>query len=102
MKVSFTAALIAFLVLGQQIGQAQADQLPFPEPANENAYAVPIENLRLRLWAQYRVLYNSSNIPSGVNSGSLPSAGAGPGRLNFGDTTGYDFLRQRMRLTFDI
>lgn len=96
------AALLVFLALGQQVGQARADQLPFPEPANENAYAVPIENLRLRVWAQYRVLYNASNIPSGVNSGSLPSAGTGPGKLNFGDTTGYDFLRQRMRLAFDI
>ena len=34
-------ALIVFLALGQQVGPAQADSLPFPEPANENAYAVP-------------------------------------------------------------
>lgn len=79
-----------------------ADQLPFPEPANENAYAVPIENIRLRLWAQYRILYNASNIPSGVNSSSLPSTGSGPGQLTYGNTTGYDFFRQRMRLAFDI
>ena len=80
----------------------QADNLPFPEPANENAYAVPMENLRLRVWAQYRLLYNASNIPSGVNSGSLPTAGTGTGKLNYGDTTGYDFFRQRMRLAFDL
>lgn len=98
----FIAALILFLAVGQWVAQAHADQLPFPEPANENAYAIPSENLRLRVWAQYRVMYNASNIPSGVNSGSLPAAGTGPGQLNFGDTTGYDFLRQRMRLAFDI
>ena len=50
---------------------AMGDQIPFPEPANENAYAVPIENIRLRVWAQYRVLYNASNIPSGVNSSCI-------------------------------
>lgn len=80
----------------------QADSLPFPEPANENAYAVPVENLRLRVWAQYRVLYNASNIPSGINNGSLPTAGTGNGKLNYGNTTGYDFFRQRMRLAFDL
>jgi hypothetical protein len=85
---SFIAALIVFLAVGQQVGQAQADSLPFPEPANENAYAVPIENLRLRVWAQYRLLYNASNIPSGVNSGSLPSAGTGLGKLNSKSITG--------------
>jgi hypothetical protein len=81
---------------------AQADNLPFPEPTNENAYAVPVEHLRLRVWAQYRVMYNASNIPSGINNGSLPTAGTGTGKLNYGDTTGYDFFRQRMRLALDL
>jgi hypothetical protein len=95
-------ALIVISICGHQGGQARADQIPFPEPANENTYAVPIENFRLRVWAQYRVMYNASNIPSGVISGSLPSAGAGPGELNFADTASYDFFRQRMRLAFDL
>ncbi len=99
---SFIAALIVFLSVGLWVTRAQADQLPFPEPANENTYAVPIENFRLRVWAQYRVMYNASNIPSGVNSGSLPSTGTGPGQLTFGDTASYDFFRQRMRLAFDL
>lgn len=104
-SLSIAVLLLAAIVGGVQVlrsSSAWGDQIPFPEPANENAYAVPIENIRLRVWAQYRVMYNASNIPSGVNSGSLPSAGTGPGRLNFGDTTGYDFARQRMRLAFDI
>ena len=92
-------ALFSIMLIA--VGPSWADRLPFPEPANENAYAVPMENLRLRLWAQYRVLYNASNIPSGINSGSLPTAGTGPGKLNYGDTTSYDFFRQRMRLAFD-
>lgn len=41
-RVLLFGALILSLVL-----PAQADNLPFPEPANENAYAVPVENLRL-------------------------------------------------------
>ncbi|MBX3330054.1 MAG: hypothetical protein KF722_06615 [Nitrospira sp.] len=99
---AFVIILIVLLELGGKIDQSHADQIPFPQPAEENSYTVPIESLRLRMWAQYRVMYNASNIPSGVNSGSLPSAGTGPGRLNFGDTTHYDFFRQRMRLAFDI
>ena len=95
------AVLVGALTLSI-VRPVQADNLPFPEPANENAYAVPMENLRLRVWAQYRLLYNASNIPSGVNSGSLPTAGTGTGKLNYGDTTGYDFFRQRMRLAFDL
>ncbi|MEQ1626543.1 MAG: hypothetical protein ABL965_04060 [Nitrospira sp.] len=98
----YSARVILVFILLICGSPVRADQLPFPEPANENAYAVPMENLRLRLWAQYRVLYNASNIPSGVNNGSLPFAGTGPGKLNYGDTTGYDFFRQRMRLAFDI
>ena len=106
-KPSLSIALFALAAIASGIllfgnSTVLADHIPFPEPANENAYAVPIENIRLRVWAQYRVLYNASNIPSGINSGSLPTAGAGPGRLNFGDTTGYDFARQRMRLAFDL
>lgn len=93
--------LAAALTLSAVI-PVQADNLPFPEPANENAYAVPVENLRLRVWAQYRVMYNASNIPSGINNGSLPTAGSGTGKLNYGDTTSYDFFRQRMRLAFDL
>ena len=99
---SLIAALTVFFSVGHWVTQAHADQLPFPEPANENTYAVPIENFRLRVWAQYRVMYNASNIPSGVNSGSLPSTGTGPGQLTFGNTKGYDFFRQRMRLAFDL
>lgn len=95
-------SLVLILLLFIFIRPGHADNLPFPEPANENAYAVPIENLRIRLWAQYRVMYNASNIPSGVNSSSLPSTGTGPGSLNFGDTKNYDFFPQRMRLAFDI
>ena len=106
-KPSLSIALFALAAVASGVllfgnSTVLADHIPFPEPANENAYAVPIENIRLRVWAQYRVLYNASNIPSGINSGSLPTAGAGPGRLNFGDTTGYDFARQRMRLAFDL
>jgi hypothetical protein len=44
---SLIAALIVFFSVGHWVTQAQADQLPFPEPANENTYAVPIENFRL-------------------------------------------------------
>lgn len=102
MKAKFrryaTTFLLLFLPFFIAIEPATADQIPFPEPANENAYAVPLESVRLRLWAQYRVMYNASNIPSGVNSSSLPS----PGNLTFGDTKSYDFFRQRMRLAFDI
>lgn len=100
-----TVIMPALLAISIQLFTAalsRADNLPFPEPANENAYAVPMENLRLRVWAQYRVLYNASNIPSGINNGSLPTAGTGAGKLTYGDTTSYDFLRQRMRLAFDI
>lgn len=98
----FTVVLIMLLGFGEQLGGSYADQISFPQPAEENSYTVPMESLRLRMWAQYRVMYNASNIPSGVNSGSLPTAGTGPGRLNFGDTEHYDFFRQRMRLAFDI
>ena len=38
---------------------------------------------------QYRFMYNASNIP-------------GPGGSSFGDTDGYDFARQRLRLNFDV
>lgn len=104
--LSAFTALSCVLLVGSValfiVTPAQADNLPFPEPANENAYAVPVEHLRLRVWAQYRVVYNASNIPSGINNGSLPTAGTGTGKLNYGDTTGYDFFRQRMRLALDL
>ena len=47
-------------------------------------------------------MYNAGNIPSGINNGSLPTAGIGIGKLNYGDTTSYDFFRRRMRLAFDL
>lgn len=49
-------AIFAVALACPMVFPAWADNLPFPEPANENAYAVPMENLRLRVWAQYRVL----------------------------------------------
>jgi hypothetical protein len=81
------------LPIGEQIGwgpdRAWAEAIPFPEPGNENTYGVDLKDIRLRFWAQYRVMYDASNIPS-------------TGNLTAGDTTGYDFFRQRMRLGIDI
>lgn len=85
----FLAAPAVDLPVGLGPGHAWAEAIPFPEPGNENTYGVDLKDLRLRFWAQYRVMYNASNIPS-------------TGNLTFGDTTGYDFFRQRMRLAIDI
>ncbi len=101
-RKAFLIVLIGLLDLGVCLDHGHADQIPFPHPMDPNSYVVPMDSLRLRMWAQYRVVYNASNIPSGVNSGSLPSAGTGPGTLNFGDTKHYDFFRQRVRLAFDL
>lgn len=58
---------------------------------NENlpGRTISIDDLRVSLWIQYRLMYNVSNIP-------------GPANTNFGNTKSYDFLRQRARLGIDI
>ncbi|MBX3339614.1 MAG: hypothetical protein KF848_18685 [Nitrospira sp.] len=49
--LSAFTALSCVLLVGSvalfTVISVHADTLPFPEPANENAYAVPVENLRL-------------------------------------------------------
>lgn len=72
------------------------------EPSDEHLYfeglgqnenlpgrTISIDDLRVSLWIQYRLMYNASNIP-------------GPADTNFGNTKSYDFLRQRARLGIDI
>jgi len=58
---------------------------------NENlpGRAISIDDLRVSLWIQYRLMYNASNIP-------------GPADTTFGNTKSYNLLRQRARLGIDI
>jgi hypothetical protein len=58
---------------------------------NENlpGRTISLNKLRVRLWIQYRLMYNASNIP-------------GPAGTTFGNTKSYDFLSQRARLGIDI
>ena len=51
--------------------------------------AISLDRFRIGLWAQYRLMFNASNIP-------------GPGGTNFGNTKSYNFLQQRIRIALDI
>ena len=69
-----------------------SDGVPFPKPGHEGLNVKSLGEFGgfdIGLWLQYRIMYNNSNIP-------------GPGGTTYGNSTNYDFFRQRFRIGINV
>lgn len=84
-KMTHLLKILWFFLLCSMVTTV-TDAGPIPQGDTQVA---SLDNFKLRMGLQYRVMYNSSNIPlSGVTTVT--------------DTESYDFFRQRMRLNVDM
>jgi hypothetical protein len=89
--------LLSYLFICCITGTLFTQNVPFPAPGHEGLNTKKISEINLEesshlqfgFWTQNRIMYNLSNIP-------------GPGGTDFGNTSSYDFFRQRFRTAFDV